>query len=78
MPGKDSKVEASMNMKIDAAELDRLAGMDFSKYDAEGVKAKFEDPNVQNRYSDRTMLGEDFMIDAAKVTCTSTYKMTVN
>ena len=78
MPGKDSKVEASMNMKIDAAELDRLAGMDFSKYDADGVKAKFEDPNVQNRYSDRTMLGEDFMIDATKVTCTSTYKMTVN
>ena len=37
MPGKDSKVEASMNMKIDAAELDRLAGMDFSKYDAAKV-----------------------------------------
>ena len=50
----------------------------FSKYDADGVKAKYEDPNVQNRYSDRTLLGEDFMLDDAKVTCTSTYKMTVN
>ena len=78
MPGKDSKVEATMELKIAPAELDRIAGMDFSKYDAHGVKAKYEDPNVQNRYSDRTLLGEDFMLDDANVTCTSTYKMTVN
>ena len=78
MPGEDSKVEATMELKIAPAELDRLAGIDFSKYDADGVKAKYEDPNVQNRYSDRTLLGEDFMLDDTKVTCTSTYKMTVN
>lgn len=78
MPGKESKAEATMELKIAPAELDRLAGIDFSKYDADGVKAKYEDPNVQNRYSDRTLLGEDFMLDDAKVTCTSTYKMTVN
>ena len=78
MPGEDSKVEATMELKIAPAELDRLAGIDFSKYDADGVKAKYEDPNVQNRYSDRTLLGEDFMLDDANVTCTSTYKMTVN
>ena len=78
MPGKESKVEATMELKIAPAELDRLAGIDFSKYDADGVKAKYEDPNVQNRYSDRTLLGEDFMLDDANVTCTSTYKMTVN
>jgi len=78
MPGKDSKVEATMELKIDKTELDRLAGIDFSKYDADGVKAKYSDPNIQNRYSDRTLLGEDFMLDDAKVTCTSTYKMTVN
>ena len=77
MPGKESKVEATMELKIAPAELDRLAGIDFSKYDADGVKAKYKDPNVQNRYSDRTLLGEDFMLDDAKVTCTSTYKMTV-
>ena len=78
MPGKESKVEATMELKIAPAEFDRLAGIDFSKYDADGVKAKYEDPNVQNRYSDRTLLGEDFMLDDANVTCTSTYKMTVN
>lgn len=78
MPGKESKVEATMELKIAPAELDRLAGIDYSKYDADGVKAKYEDPNVQNRYSDRTLLGEDFMLDDAKVTCTSTYKITVN
>ena len=78
MPGKDSKVEAAMELKIAPAELDRLAGIDFSKYDSDGVKAKYDDPNVQNRYSDRTLLGEDFMLDDANVTCTSTYKMTVN
>ena len=78
MPGKESKAEATMELKIAPAELDRLAGIDFSKYDADGVKAKYEDPNVQNRYSDRTLLGEDFMLDDANVTCTSTYKMTVN
>ena len=78
MPGKESKAEATMELKIAPAEFDRIAGIDFSKYDADGVKAKYEDPNVQNRYSDRTLLGEDFMLDDAKVTCTSTYKMTVN
>ena len=78
MPGKESKVEATMELKIAPAELDRLVGIDFSKYDADGVKAKYENPNVQNRYSDRTLLGEDFMLDDANVTCTSTYKMTVN
>ena len=78
MPGKDSRVEATMELKIDKAELGRLAGIDFSKYDADGVKTKYDDPNVQNRYSDRTLLGEDFMLDDGKVTCTSTYKMTVN
>ncbi len=78
MPGQGSRVEATMKLKINAAELDRLAGIDFSKYDEEGVKAKYGDPNVQNRYSDRTLLGEDFMVDDANVTCTSTYKMTVN
>ena len=78
MPGKDSKVEATMELKINTAELDRLAGIDFSKYDADGVKAKYDDPNVPNRYSDRTLLGEDFMLDDANVTCTSTYKVTVN
>ena len=78
MPGKESKVEATMELKIAPAEFDRIAGIDFSKYDADGVKAKYNDPNVQNRYSDRTLLGEDFMLDDADVTCTSTYKMTVN
>jgi hypothetical protein len=68
MPGKDSKVEATMELKIDKAEFDRLAGIDFSKYDADGVKAKCDDPNVQNRYSDRTLLGEDFMLEDANVT----------
>ena len=78
MPGKDSNVEATMELKIDKAEFDRLAESDFSKYDAEGVRTKYGDPNVQNRYSDRTLLGEGFMLDDAKVFCTSTYKMTVN
>ena len=50
----------------------------FDGLTADGVKAKYNDPNVQNRYSDRTLLGEDFMLDDANVTCTSTYKMTVN
>ena len=50
----------------------------FDGLTAGGVKAKYNDPNVQNRYSDRTLLGEDFMLDDANVTCTSTYKMTVN
>ena len=31
--------------------------INLSNY-ADGVKAKYEDPNVQNRYSDRTLLGE--------------------
>ncbi len=30
MPGKESKVEATMELKIAPAELDRLAGIDFS------------------------------------------------
>ena len=78
MPGKGSKIEASMNLKLDKTELDRLAEMDFSKYDAEGVEAKFNDKDVQNRYSDRTLLGEGFMMDDNKFSCSSTYKITVN
>ena len=78
MPGKGSKVEATMNLKIDTAELDRLAGIDFSKFDDKGVSEKYADKNLQHRYSDRTLLGEEFMLDDSKITCTSTYKLTIN
>ena len=78
MPGKGSKVEATMNLKIDTAELDRLAGIDFSKFDDKGVSEKYADKNLQHRYSDRTLLGNDFMLDDSKITCTSTYKLTIN
>ena len=78
MPGKGSKVEATMNLKIDTAELDRLAGIDFSKFDDKGLSEKYADKNLQHRYSDRTLLGNDFMLDDSKITCTSTYKLTIN
>ena len=78
MPGKGSKVEATMNLKIDTAELDRLAGIDFSKFDDKGVSEKYADTKLQHRYSDRTLLGEGFMLDDSKITCTSTYKLTIN
>jgi len=78
MPGKGSKVDASMNLKMDMSELDRLAGIDFSKFDDKGVSEKYADPKLQHRYSDRMLLGEEFMLDDSKITCTSTYKLTVN
>ena len=77
MPGKGSKVDATMNLKIDMTELDRLAGIDFSKFDDKGVSEKYADKDLQHRYSDRMLLGEDFMLDDSKITCTSTYKLTV-
>lgn len=42
------------------------------------MNEKYGDPKLQHRYSDRTLLGEDFMLDGGKITCTSTYKLTVN
>ena len=78
MPGKGSKVDATMSLKIDTAELDRLAGIDFSKFDDKGLSEKYADKNLQHRYSDRTLLGNDFMLDDSKITCTSTYKLTIN
>ena len=78
MPGKGSKVDATMSLKIDMSELDRLAGIDFSKFDDKGVSEKYADKNLQHRYSDRTLLGEGFMLDDSKITCTSTYKLTIN
>lgn len=76
--GPGSKVEVGMELTIAPDELERLAGLDYSKYDDEGVKAKYDDPNVKNRYSDTSLLGKDFMFSPGKVTCTSTYKLTVN
>ena len=78
MPGKGSKVDATMSLKIDMSELDRLAGIDFSKFDDKGVSEKYADKDLQHRYGDRMLLGENFMLDDSKITCTSTYKLTIN
>lgn len=75
--GPGTKVEAGLELKIAPEELDRLAGLDYSQYDNAGVEAKSEDPTVKNRFSDTTLLGKDFMFTPGKVTCTSTYKLTV-
>ena len=73
-----SKVDATMNLKIDMSELDRLAGIDFSKFDDKGVSEKYADKDLQHRYGDRMLLGENFMLDDSKITCTSTYQLTIN
>ena len=75
--GPGTKVEASLELKIAPDELDRLAGLDYSQYDNAGVEAKSSDPTVKNRYSDTSLLGKNFMFSPGKVTCTSTYKLTV-
>ena len=66
------------NLVLMSAELDRLAGIDFSKFDDKGVSEKYADKDLKHRYSDRMLLGEEFMLDDSKITCTSTYKLTVN
>lgn len=75
--GPGTKVEAGLELKIAPDELDRLAGLDYSQYDEAGVEAKSNDPTVKNRFSDTSLLGKDFMFAPGKVTCTSTYKLTV-
>jgi hypothetical protein len=75
--GPGTKVEAGLELKIAPDELDRLAGLDYSKYDNAAVEAKSSDPAVKNRFSDTSLLGKDFMFAPGKVTCTSTYKLTV-
>ena len=75
--GPGTKVEAGLELKIAPDELDRLAGLDYSKYDEAAVEAKSQDPAVKNRFSDTSLLGKDFMFAPGKVTCISTYKLTV-
>ncbi len=41
------------------------------------MSEKYADKDLKHRYSDRALLGEDFMLDDSKITCTSTYKLTV-
>lgn len=76
--GQGTKVEAKLELKMAPEELDRLAGLDYSKYDDAGVEAKSSNPAVKNRFSDTSLLGKDFMFAPGKVTCTSTYTLTVN
>ena len=75
--GPGTKVETGLELKIAPDELDRLAGLDYSKYDNAAVEAKSSDPTVKNRFSDLSLLGKEFMFAPGKVTCTSTYKLTV-
>lgn len=75
--GPDSKVEVDMELKIDMGELDRLAGLDYTKYNKEQVDANYGNGNFNNCYSDLEQFG-DFKLDTNKVTCTSHFKITLD
>lgn len=77
-PGPGTRVEAGLELKIAPEELDCLAGLDYSQYDNADVEAKSSGPTVKNRYSDSSLLGKNFTFSPGKVTCTSSYKLTVN
>ena len=56
-----SKLVAGHSIKIPAAELDRLADLDFSAYDDAPVQQRIDDPNVEKPYQNiKQHLGEGF------------------
>ena len=78
--GAGSKVEASFSLGITPQELDRLAAVDYSKYDGARMTQHVLDPNAERPYETvRQVLDQDFRFasDNDAVTCRTGYKITV-
>lgn len=78
--GAGSKVEASFSLAITPQELDRLAAVDYSKYDGARMTQHVLDPNAERPYETvRQVLDQDFRFasDNDAVTCRTGYKITV-
>ena len=78
--GAGSKVEASFSLGITPQELDRLATVDYSKYDGARMTQHVLGPNAERPYETvRQVLDQDFRFasDNDAVTCRTGYKITV-
>ena len=79
-PGPGSKVEAFFSLEIRPRELDRLAAVDYSKYDDAPATQHVLDPNAERPYETvRQVLDQDFRFasDNDAVTCRTGYKITI-
>lgn len=78
-PRAGSRIEAHYSVRISAGELDRLAGVDFSKFDDSQAQGRIDDPQAESPYRtiDRT-LGNDYCFAPNGVVFDSVFKMTVN
>ena len=75
-----SKVDAFFSLEIRPQELDRLAAVDYSKYDDAPATQHVLDPNAEQPYETlRLVLGDDFRFasDNSAVKCGSSYKITI-
>ena len=78
--GAGSKVDAFFSLEIRPRELDRLAAVDYSKYDDAPATQHVLDPNAEQPYETlRLVLGDDFRFasDNSAVKCGSSYKITI-
>ena len=78
--GGGSKVESSFALEIKPQEFDRLAALDFSRYDDGPSTQHIGDPNVKQPYLTLgPTLGEGFRFgtDNSEVTCKNSFKITI-
>ena len=78
--GGGSKIESSFALEIKPQEFDRLAALDFSRYDDGPSTQHVADPNVKQPYLTLgPTLGEGFRFgtDNSEVTCKNSFKITI-
>lgn len=73
-----SNVKSSFELVVKAKEFDRLANLDFTKYDDSLANAHVNDPTVRHPYlSLKDHMGDGFGFSEGSVSCTSEFKMTL-
>jgi hypothetical protein len=77
-PGPGSSLQSSFSIYIKGEEFDRLAKLDFSKFDDTRIREAERDMSVKHHRQKPELLGEGFGFTQKSVDCSSDFKMILN
>ena len=76
--GPGSKMEAEIVLVLQPTEMERLAGLDYSKFDDEEAKRQFAGTSNNKLAAIYTGFGPDFRLNYDNIMCSSHVKSTIN